>query len=567
MDDQTNLRASVHNEDLQQDRRLIMKKMKQRRRAQAVAKAKKEGSGDGAAGHLDKQSDGTEYNENSSYDNDEASQDIYFNDSSFHDEDLRDMKAAHEEDEQLIGGGIEDQEGLDAMNQALTSPPVAWWAMRKQWQKRRGTMQKFVGMGGDGAAGEDEEMAGPDASYRSGQSSMRRLGGSTTTDAGVVGHPVMLEDPTSMGYNADSFRQNPFVSGDKRKRTPTVLFVSRDVVQKRRMQQTMYIVAAISVVFLFMFLLEQRKLSHYAMVESPMSLSAYLAGEALMAKSDEEKKKVTLGDLGLEEFDKVHGVPEVEFGNIEVNSDNPLANEELANDPLVGDNPKPPPVDEFSLIHGTNRLELLVAVIVGWGVTPAEVFENHESPQYHALYWMAHEDVLRYAPENDHWIKKIIQRYTLAVLYFATNGEAWTNTLFFLSNYDECNWHRKSHTGYFTGAGHCEGGYITALALWGNNLKGALPPEIGSLTSLRTLSVFDNKINLPPPESITKLTNLSRLYIQRNDFKADINYLCPNTAKEFKSDCGKKGGVKCSCCSACGFNSRNDKISMVKGFA
>ena len=77
---------------------------------------------------------------------------------------------------------------------------------------------------------------------------MRRLGGvSATTDAGVVGHPAMLEDPTSMGYDAASFRQNPFLLADKRKRTPSVVFVSRDVLQKRKIQQMMYIIGKIYV--------------------------------------------------------------------------------------------------------------------------------------------------------------------------------------------------------------------------------------------------------------------------------------------------------------------------------
>lgn len=227
-----------------------------------------------------------------------------------------------------------------------------------------------------------------------------------------------------------------------------------------------------------MFFLEQRKLSHYAMVKSPMSLSAYLAGEQLMAESDPGEnngKKVTLGDLGLEEFDKVDGIPQVEFGNIELNPNDPLANEVLANDPLVGNHqqqhPPPPALDEFSQMHGADRFKLLKGVVVGWGVTPDEVFDNPSSPQYRALSWMAHDDVLHYTPENDHWIKKIVQRYTLAVIYYSTNGPGWSNTLFFLSNFDECNWNRK-YEGFFSGAGHCDGGFITALALWSNNLQG-----------------------------------------------------------------------------------------------
>ena len=49
---------------------------------------------------------------------------------------LREAREWHEQDEMSIGTGGE--EGLEAMTRALTNHPVAWWEMRKQWQKRRG---------------------------------------------------------------------------------------------------------------------------------------------------------------------------------------------------------------------------------------------------------------------------------------------------------------------------------------------------------------------------------------------------------------------------------------------
>lgn len=239
--------------------------------------------------------------------------------------------------------------------------------------------------------------------------------------------------------------------------------------------------SALCVVFLFMFLLEQRKLSHYAMVESPLTLSAYMAGEKLMTSNSDTHfaEKVTLTDLGLEDFDQEEvKVPVVEFGTIEVNPDDPLANDELASDPFVGNHPAHPElavdeanVDAFASVHGDERFELLKTVVVGWGVTPSEVLDNVHGPQYRALSWLAHEDMLRYTPKSDFWIKRIVQRYVLAVLYFATNGPGWGDTYNFLSEHEECNWNRKNR-GYFHGVGHCEGGFITVLALWENGLQG-----------------------------------------------------------------------------------------------
>ncbi|KAL9189072.1 hypothetical protein ACHAXT_011562 [Thalassiosira profunda] len=565
MDDDGDFRGSMLAEEVEEDRRLIMRKIQARRRQNRLARSQAldadaiDDAASAAAGHSRRVSEATGL---STYADDGE---IMVMDSSF-DEDLIEMQAAHEEDEQLIGGRIEEcganeEENLEAMNQALTSPPVAWWAMRKQWQKRRGELNLVGGVGTFGAGnrsgddvpevGEEEVMVeGPDGAY---------WDAGPSTDAGLVGHPVLLDDPSSLGFDQNAYRQNPYSTRDKRKRGPTWVYVSHKELQKRKMQQMMYIVASLCVVFLFMFLLEQRKLSHYAMVESPISLSAYLAGEHLAEKEETMK----LGDLGLEQFGKVH-VPDLDFSNIEIDPGDPLANEELANDPLVGNHP----TEEIAHVHGSERYEMLKKIVVGWQVTPAEVLENHSSPQHMALHWMAYDDGLRYTPDNDHLIKKIVQRYTLATLYYSTNGSAWTNTLFFLSNADECNWNWNhmldptDHGLHFKGVGHCEDGIITALALWSNNLSGALPPEVGSLTSLRTFSVFDNRLTLPPPKPLAKLTNLDRLYLQRNKFRADVNFLCPIGAEDFKADCGSRGKVGCSCCSACGYRD-SDKAAMV----
>ena len=87
---------------------------------------------------------------------------------------------------------------------------------------------------------------------------------------------------------------------------------------------------------------------------------------------------------------------------------------------------------------------------------------------------MANEDVLQYNPDTDQAVKKIIQRYALTTLYFATNGEQWTDGLNFLSQNDECDWNDEEAGGsLFKGVGHCnEEGDITSLALWSNNLDG-----------------------------------------------------------------------------------------------
>lgn len=99
----------------------------------------------------------------------------------------------------------------------------------------------------------------------------------------------------------------------------------------------------------------------------------------------------------------------------------------------------------------------------------------------------------------------------------------------------------------------------TNTALANHFSQGALPAEIGSLITLTSISVFDNNMRGPPPKSMVHLKNLNKLYLQKNDFQGDLDFLCVNEVELFKADCGKKGGVTCSCCSGCGYNANNDK--------
>mmetsp|Transcript_34860 Transcript_34860/g.78210 ORF Transcript_34860/g.78210 Transcript_34860/m.78210 type:complete len:562 (+) Transcript_34860:52-1737(+) len=546
-DDDGNLRGSMHEDDARHDRRSMMRKLHSRTRNRSFTDQHGGGGNDAAA-------DGGDL------------------DDSYANEILEEVQAAHEEDEYNLAGRVEDgEEVMDALNQALTSPPANWWSMRKQWQNRtrrgggggRGVMN-FLGnnnsghdMGDDDAeqtyADEQDEnltaldYAGIDSSARSASGAL--LGRS---DAGVVGHPVMTEAPIDIGYDVAAYRKNPFLRSGKRKRSPTVVYVTKETLHKRRAQQVAYLIAALSTVFLFMFFLEQRKLSHYAMVQSPISLSAYLAGEGTELKDKKGEYTTGLEDLGLQELASAE-VAEVQFNEPAEGEQQPVV--EVGGDAagLPGQLQHQPPV------FPEDRFDTLRRLVVEQGASEDSVFDIQPmTPQRKALNWLAFEDGMRLTPDNDHWIKKIVQRYALATFYFSTNGQTWDNSYHFLTEIDECNWNGKVKN-YIIGAGWCNGGYIQILALWDNNLTGRLPPELGALTTLRTLSVFDNHLKEPPPESLTKLVGLWKLHLQKNDFRGDdISYLCGKIPhlKELKSDCGKKGGVVCPCCTECGYNAR-----------
>ena len=103
---------------------------------------------------------------------------------------------------------------------------------------------------------------------------------------------------------------------------------------------------------------------------------------------------------------------------------------------------------------------------------------------------------------------------------------------------------------------------LKVLNLGSNMFYGTLPSEIGLLTALTGLSVFDNQLSGTLPESISKLSRLESLYVDSNRFSnAQINnndvlgvpwQICselrPVPLKEFWADCEQIG---CTCCTTC----------------
>jgi hypothetical protein len=87
---------------------------------------------------------------------------------------------------------------------------------------------------------------------------------------------------------------------------------------------------------------------------------------------------------------------------------------------------------------GVARYNRLFSLILDWEVTPKSVLEDSTSSAAQALRWIAFEDV---ASEN---IETIRSRYSLATLYFSTQGSMstpWNVESHWLSPYPVCLWH------------------------------------------------------------------------------------------------------------------------------
>lgn len=164
------------------------------------------------------------------------------------------------------------------------------------------------------------------------------------------------------------------------------------------------------------------------------------------------------------------------------------------------------------------------------------ILYNTTSPQGQAFEWILKYDEYKHsrmkASNRDRSDNPtIVQRYILAVLFFATEGRynyeigskftpdgnkvgSWTRygTLNFLSKrLHECSWNKKSAP--FKGATVCDPitKEIKELILPEAALDGYLPEEIGFLTKLEHLDFQNNHLHGTIPTSIGKLTSLRTL--------------------------------------------------------
>ena len=132
---------------------------------------------------------------------------------------------------------------------------------------------------------------------------------------------------------------------------------------------------------------------------------------------------------------------------------------------------------------------------------------NNTSPQHQAFQWLTQDPT--YQEYSD---ERILQRFALATLFYATDGPNWAFASGILSEYDreECLWFqtRSLRTTPAT-CSALNGGLIETLMLDNNNLKGSLPPEIFLLTNLKRISLENNELLSTIPED--GLWNMTRL--------------------------------------------------------
>jgi Leucine rich repeat len=131
------------------------------------------------------------------------------------------------------------------------------------------------------------------------------------------------------------------------------------------------------------------------------------------------------------------------------------------------------------------------------------------TPQGEALRWLQLDVEDKLALD---W--RLMQRYSLAVIYFSLRGDHWFNSTNWISSEHECSWHCSSAQ---IDLQPCDvQGRYTSLALHDNNATGTIPSEIGLLAYLRRIELGENTVSGALPAAIGRLARLEEISLWRN---------------------------------------------------
>ena len=134
-------------------------------------------------------------------------------------------------------------------------------------------------------------------------------------------------------------------------------------------------------------------------------------------------------------------------------------------------------------------------------VSLEEALQDERSPQSLGLSWIE-SDVPR---TQDMEVSQRIERYALAVLFFATDGGRWRTITEFLLSTHHCSWEGVLCD--------MESLHLTSLKLRSEVLSGSLPRELALLTALQVIDLGDNLLTGTLPTEIGRLVHLQRLEI------------------------------------------------------
>jgi hypothetical protein len=166
-----------------------------------------------------------------------------------------------------------------------------------------------------------------------------------------------------------------------------------------------------------------------------------------------------------------------------------------------------PAVDNTHVVAGDTTSDLKSMLSSRSSDEGASLADIH-SPQFRAYAWLVADE--SYA--QVYIVQRILQRYALATLYFATDGPHWLNNEKWLSLSHECDWY---------GVTGCpdsllDGDGVTSIDLTGNGLKGPIPPEVLGLETLSSVLLANNALSGPIPKEIGAMSRAKIIDLGEN---------------------------------------------------
>ena len=175
----------------------------------------------------------------------------------------------------------------------------------------------------------------------------------------------------------------------------------------------------------------------------------------------------------------------------------------VAPSPLLSQSPSVTPIN----CDGLSREEALQQLLLR--ITTEDRLLNSTTPQGRALTFLIADVSLEPCtyPTLD-------QRFALATLYYATQGEEWIDSTGWLVEKDECSWAKVTCNSNFQ---------VANLTLGNNELNGTLPEEIRALQALEVLDVSANYLTGTIPAGLDGLpSSLTRFHCARNQIGGSI---------------------------------------------
>jgi hypothetical protein len=204
----------------------------------------------------------------------------------------------------------------------------------------------------------------------------------------------------------------------------------------------------------------------------------------------------------------------------------------ITSSPTVADDTAPPTSGAGSIVNKVDTMEQakigtdLRFVIANFSPTSLPFLGDSESAQTKAFDWMT--------KDPNYWnmdISTIVQRWTLAVLYYSTGGPNWKTEQLpstfaegkspWLSYSDECLW-ESSNQGTQGRVCDSDNNYF-AIHLRNIGLTGSLPTELGLLSDHMRLLFFNfNELRGSLPTELGQLTALEKINLQYNDLSGSL---------------------------------------------